>query len=606
MFMKNFLRQREICILTAVVLGSVVWMWSGIRTQASGETVVTHVHTGSSTAGGGCYTRRNAHVHTGDSETGGGCYTVPVYHSHAGNPETGGGCYTVALPHVHTGNAETGGGCYTAPVYHSHTGSSESGGGCYTVPVYHSHSGCEAAYANGCYTKKEERRIAVPCGIFVDDGDGYWHCNHCGVRTPDSNVPVDRSHSPYTSRTVYTLGCGKSETVAERYLAGCGKDETTLEGYETACGMSESTVVSYRAACGKNQGTIESYALQCDRTADGYAPGCGRTEQTVERYETGCGAPVTYSVGCGHSQGEVLGSLRMTESGGCLYVEADGIAVEGYRWSDGSRERTLSETRPGTVYTCTVSYLDGTARHSVELTAKTEEERAQEEEPASEEGTTGEQFSDSEAGPARILRKSLYQREAGGASDTAPDMRKDAWLDREEVSGFRKGMEEIDEAWEDIWEEMEVPLAKIPDAEAAAGEKEDEYGEGAFTTGELIGPSAVLYGSRFSQRALVAVCAVSAPAAAAVLFLLWSRCAVLYCYDDRERYRMLGILRAGREKDGYRVRIAGRKLDRGATRRYRIAVNRWLRGKREGSRFVVETDRQKLNLVLEEYVDFAL
>lgn len=413
--------------------------------------------------------------------------------------------------------------------------------------------------------------MTVSCGTFLEDGDGYWRCHRCGVRTPHSNVPYDKAHKPQHSETVYVLGCGKSENVAERYLADCGKDEDTVEGYEAACGKSESTVVSYQTACGKSQGTIERYVLQCGKAADGYAPGCGRTEQTVEGYETGCRMPVTYSPGCGYRQGQSLGSLEIVEREGGLYVETEGVTVEGYLWSDGSRDRMLSETKPGTVYSCVISYRDGTAGRSVELTAKTEEEQVHSHGRITEEGTMKELLSDSPDGQARILKRGLEQRQPGAKEEPA-------------------------EAKEEAVE------AKEEDPET----KEDTYGEGELTVGELVGPAAVLYGSGFPRGALAAACAVSVLTAAAVLLLLWSRCVILYCYDEREHYRILGLLSAGRKKDGYHVRISGRKLERGATRRYRIAVNRWLRGKRDGSRFVVETDRQKLNLALEEYVDFAL
>lgn len=616
MFIEKLFWHKRICFLTAVILGSVVWMWSGILAQASEETVITHVHTGSSAEGGGCYTRQNAHVHTGSSESGGGCYTVPVYHSHTGSSESGGGCYTVAAAHVHTGsaasggecytapvyhrhsgNSESGGGCYTRPVYHQHTGSSESGGGCYTAPIYHSHegdselgggcytrpvyhqhTGSEAEYANGCYTCKSEKTVTTMCGTFVDDGDGYWHCDRCSVRTPDWNVPYDRAHRPQSRQTVYIPGCGKSEDTVENYLPECGKDGDTLEGYEPECGKTASTVVSYQQGCGKSEGTVESYALQCSKTTDGYALGCGRTEQTVEKYETGCNARVTYSLGCGRSAGETLGSLTLVEREGCLYVETKGIAVKGYLWGDGSRGNMLSEIKPGTAYSCRVTYMDGNVRRSVELTTKTKETEKQ------QEGTDDwDSIMDGDAS------SDVDAKDAGGAEDQREILGEGTM--RELLSDARTGS---------------VQILKRGLSQDMAEANESASKEIELTVGSSAGTAALVPSPDFPGKALAAACAALTVSAAFLLFLFWSRCAILYCYDEKEHYQWLGILRASREKEGYRVRISGRRLERGTSGRYRIAVNRWLRGRQEGSRFVVETGRQKLNLVLEEYVDFAL
>ncbi|MBD5460023.1 MAG: hypothetical protein HDR26_03625 [Lachnospiraceae bacterium] len=643
MFIEKLFWQRRICFLTAVILGSVIWMWSGMSAQASEEIVITHVHTGSPEEGGGCYTRQNVHVHTGSSESGGGCYTVPVYHSHTGSAASGGGCYTVAMAHVHTGssasgggcytmpvyhrhtgNGESGGGCYTRPVYHQHTGSSASGGGCYTAPVYHSHEGdsesgggCytrpvyhqhtgqEAAYANGCYTRKSEKTVITMCGTFVDDGDGFWHCNRCGVKTADWNVPIDRAHSPQSKQTVYILGCGKSGDIVESYLPECGKDGDTLEGYETECGMTTSTVVSYQQGCGKSEGTVESYVLQCSKVTDGYALGCGMTERTVEKYETGCEARVTYSLGCGRSAGETLGSLTLAEREGRLYVETSGITVKGYLWDDGSRGNMLSGIKPGTVYSCGVTYMDGNVRRSVELTAKTKETQKQQEETDDQdritdsdtgsdvggkdaenaedqreirgEGTMKELLSNAQTGHAQILKRGLDQK----TEDS------DTWMQTPENTGNATDMADGD----------------VPETAEGSGSAREE---GELTVGSSFGPASLVQNPGFPGKALAAACAVLAVPTVVLLLLFWSRCAILYCYDEKEHYQWLGILRASREKEGYRVRISGRRLERGTSGRYRIAVNRWLKERQEGSRFVVETERQKLNLVLEEYVDFAL
>lgn len=351
-----------------------LWGYAFVPVSAASEVTVTHSHTGDGTSGGGCYGQEISHVHQGDSGQGGGCYTVPifhshgggcytspVYHSHTGSSASGDGCYTTAIYHAHTGDTEKGEGCYTAPVYHVHDGDERSGGGCYTEAVYHKHSGNPGqSYANGCYTVKSESLVPRHCGSFVNDGDGFWHCNNCGVRTPDSNVPSDQAHAPYETRISYSLGCGKNESTPEKYNKTCGKDESTVEGYDLNCGKTEETVEGYQLSCGKNEQTVEKHDL-----------GCGKTEQTAERYETGCTPSVTYALNCGKKEGEPLGKLSLIEKEGDLSVSAKGLTVQEYQWSTGESGEKLQNIKPETTYSCKVTFTDGMNKRSEELTITT-------------------------------------------------------------------------------------------------------------------------------------------------------------------------------------------------------------------------------------------
>ena len=199
----------------------------------------------------------NKHVHTGSSSTGGGCYTSPVYHTHSGSPTTGGGCYTVAVYHTHSGSPTEGGGCYTTAITHTHTDACYNLGTCNkTTGDYGYITGREACGWCGRGDSVCKRSFKVyhsACGHATEWRED-WTCGNsdCG------NSAQRKYGGTHTYRK--SLKCTIAEGITG-YSLGCGKDTTTVDRYDLGCGLSDTTPVSYNLGCGHEVNEITSYTI---------------------------------------------------------------------------------------------------------------------------------------------------------------------------------------------------------------------------------------------------------------------------------------------------------------------------------------------------------
>lgn len=199
----------------------------------------------------------NKHVHTGSSSTGGGCYTSPVYHTHTGSSSSGGGCYTVAVYHTHSGSPTTGGGCYTTAITHTHTDACYNLGTCNkTTGDYGYITGRQACGWCGNPDSVCKRSFKVyhsACGSATEWRED-WACGNssCGYSIQK------RYQGTHTYRK--SLKCTIAEGITG-YSLGCGKDTTTVESYDLGCGLSDTTPISYNLGCGYEVNQITSYTI---------------------------------------------------------------------------------------------------------------------------------------------------------------------------------------------------------------------------------------------------------------------------------------------------------------------------------------------------------
>jgi len=349
----------------------------------------------------------------------------------------------------------------------------------------------------------------------------------------------------------YTLGCGKDITTVESYALNCGKDESTVEFYDLSCGKNESTIESYNLSCGRDVNTVENYALGCGMTegqtdyyalscgkvageTEYYVLGCGKDERTVEGYQLACGKDegkaAPFLLSCGMSQKTALGTLEISQEGDELLVKAEGIAVTGCLWSDGSKEERLANVVPDSEYTCLVSYLDHGHEQQAELRVRTE---------------------------------------------AAPNIKEEV------VQPVKVEMESFatEEEPTESTESIRQPVVYQP------ASQEGPWESWMFVAGAVV----VILAS-----VLVGV------------YFLWSKIALLYCYDTNREYKLLGILIVHKNQQNYKVRIERRIWTRASVNRYRLALNRRLQKKAMDLPLVIETEEQNLVRPLEEFVDFAL
>jgi hypothetical protein len=163
----------------------------------------SHVHTAA------CYT---GHIHTGSSTAGGGCYTVPIYHTHNST------CYhEYPYTHTHTSSCVTLAPC----------------GGTLSV-VYAGVNTYKDSHCNG-------NTLSVTVGQYV--------CNKCGY-SDTIGVVISQSCTCGWSSVGYTPSkicnepylkyvCGMQEGVTYYgSLLVCGKTQgVSIEGYNLGCGQ---------------------------------------------------------------------------------------------------------------------------------------------------------------------------------------------------------------------------------------------------------------------------------------------------------------------------------------------------------------------------------
>ena len=133
--------------------------------------------------------------------------------------ETIKGPITVAAKyHSHSGSTSSGGGCYTKPVYHSHSGNSTSGGACYKATTTSCNYPCPATNENHAsiseghdvwwYCPTHGAIQAQKWKVFVEWGKPMTlNCNR-SITTYVQNC--GKTTSTVTS---YKLGCEKTEGI---------------------------------------------------------------------------------------------------------------------------------------------------------------------------------------------------------------------------------------------------------------------------------------------------------------------------------------------------------------------------------------------------------
>ena len=184
--------------------------------------------------------------------------------------ETGPGGETVLaeaeIRHVHRGSSSSSGGCYTVPVYHVHQGNETEGGACYT-PVYHVHSSacgietrtCSAqrvAYSYigerscWCSVHKDFQQLHARVTRYHDCtgsnsvSEEWCGCQYCGQQEPSQTAP----------HTYTVTHCGKDGSDIDGYRLSCTKSAETVDRYDPGCGLEE----------GKSYGSIRIVNLTPD------------------------------------------------------------------------------------------------------------------------------------------------------------------------------------------------------------------------------------------------------------------------------------------------------------------------------------------------------
>ena len=128
-------------------------------------------------------------------------------------------CYNPVY-HVHTGSSSTGGGCYTAPVYHTHTSSCRTG----TIVRISTESEPRGGYYddNGIWYDLYWWRHVDKCNncgatwTYGQNTDGSWF----GTQPPGGTGATHNCGGNYCGKTEetiekYNLGCGKTEETIE-------------------------------------------------------------------------------------------------------------------------------------------------------------------------------------------------------------------------------------------------------------------------------------------------------------------------------------------------------------------------------------------------------
>ncbi len=208
------------------------------------------------------------HKHTGSRDACGGCYTLPHYHVHS-DPGSG-DCYTPRY-HEHTGSP-SGGGCYTVPVLHEHTGDGTCAEGCY-VARYHSHN--SDCYRTGsCNWQRTIRTVGLT--------ESWCHI-HRDITQVEAEITETHSSCGQDTRYDYVSYCpscgysGAMGGVHDYSVLTCTKGTSYVEGYVLGCSHVEGDVDHYDPGCDM-EGVIEGYDLTCSKTGshiDFYDPGCG-------------------------------------------------------------------------------------------------------------------------------------------------------------------------------------------------------------------------------------------------------------------------------------------------------------------------------------------
>lgn len=174
-------------------------------------------------------------------------------------------CYN-GTKHTHTGSSSSGGGCYTKPNYHVHTGSSTSGGGCYGKANYHSHT-------SSCYKTASIPIVPLIKDYTLGWSKECPGCGAKGTITASFNTFGYRIDGKTTSTghlTVYAPCsiCGYKMPTVES-----GQRSGTVYASVISCGKTTSTIDSYSRNCGRTTSTIVSYSRNCGKTANAYYNG---------------------------------------------------------------------------------------------------------------------------------------------------------------------------------------------------------------------------------------------------------------------------------------------------------------------------------------------
>ena len=166
---------------------------------------------------------------------------------------------SITISHIHSGNSIEGGGCYIIGVLHVHDGDGENGGACYETPVYHVHDGscndeCEITVTTRTAGAGIELCLNAEHFEFTNIGkiEAVIHHSSCGLE--DETVTFNRvCYKCYSD--------DHNQRTFENYVReqlGLGYSHETC-----VCGMTEETVIGYELSCEKEDGHIDSYELGC-------------------------------------------------------------------------------------------------------------------------------------------------------------------------------------------------------------------------------------------------------------------------------------------------------------------------------------------------------
>jgi len=141
-----------------------------------------------------------------------------------------------------------------------HEDTNDVSGGCYTVPVYHQHS-------SACYSK-------TTCGGSVErkTSSTHWKCSDtlycdahgCYWEDPSELYPSGCWHC-YCPEETYTVcnSCGATNSgspcKASTTKLTCGKNGSTIEGYAVGCGLSDGQIIGAHIVY--NSGAVSAAAV---------------------------------------------------------------------------------------------------------------------------------------------------------------------------------------------------------------------------------------------------------------------------------------------------------------------------------------------------------
>ena len=87
------------------------------------------------------------------------------------------------------------------------------------------------------------------------------------------------------------------------------------------------------------------------------------------------------------------------------------------------------------------------------------------------------------------------------------------------------------------------------------------------------------------------------------IFLIRAR---VYCYDGKNSYKKLGSVLLQKEENGYLIYLPEFMLEQSETTQYRIYLSHLMTKTRENAPLLVESSEKKVELAIQECIDFVL